>query len=193
MNNKIQELEKELVINAQGGSMYAFRKLVDMYKEKAVRISCSVIGNLSDAEDITQEAFVRVYKNIGKFKFKSKFSTWFYRILINLCRDSLKRKQNSRVVFQINNQEHEYQYEDTKAKSPSGILLNKELRQKIEQALVLLPEKQQIVFVLKYKQDMKIDEIAQMMNVSISTIKVHLFRAVRALQKKLVRYLGSSN
>ncbi len=190
MNDVLQIENKEMILKAQEGDMFAFRALVDLYKEQAVRIAYSITGNLADAQDVAQDAFIRVYRNIGAFNFNSQFSTWIYRIVVNLCRDFLRKKNRSRLVLDDNGQGRpvEERIKDEKTPDPAKKLLIKELKAKIDKALILLPEKQQIVFSLKYKKDMKIREIAELMGISVSTVKMHLFRATDKMQKKLGSY-----
>ena len=182
---------KDIILKAQEGDMFAFRALVDEHKEQAVRIAYSITGNLADAQDVAQEAFIRVYKNINGFKFNSRFSTWFYRIVVNLGYDFLRKRKRSRVVLGSDSkiQFLDEQNKDEKNADPGKILLEKELKAKIEEELTLLPEKQQVAFSLKYKKDMKIREIAELMGVSVSTVKMHLFRGIDKMQKKLGEYV----
>ena len=190
MNDVLQIENKEMILKAQEGDMFAFRALVDLYKEQAVRIAYSITGNLADAQDVAQDAFIRVYRKIGAFNFNSQFSTWIYRIVVNLCRDFLRKKNRSRLVLNDNGQSRpvEERIKDERTPDPAKKLLIKELKAKIDNALILLPEKQQIVFSLKYKKDMKIREIAELMGISVSTVKMHLFRATDKMQKKLGSY-----
>ncbi|MCP4649808.1 MAG: sigma-70 family RNA polymerase sigma factor [PVC group bacterium] len=184
------KIDKDLIERIQGGEMHAFHLLVDRYKERAVRIAYSATSNLADAQDVAQEAFVRIFKNIKNFKFNSSFSTWFYRILINLCRDFLRRKSSSRICLGSKTEgDQVYELKDDGANPAQGLIIT-ELDENIQAAIEELPDKQRIVFNLKYKEGMKIREIAEVMGVSVSTIKVHLFRAVRSLQKKLRPYLN---
>ncbi len=191
MKNSLEIENKEIIDKAQKGDMFAFRALVDLYKEQAVRIAYSITGNLADAQDIAQDAFIRVYRNIGAFNFNSQFSTWLYRIVVNLCRDFLRKRNRSKLVLDDKDQPQsaEERFKDEKNQDPARNLLTKELKAKIDNAMRLLPEKQQIVFSLKYKKDMKIREIAQVMGVSESTVKMHLFRAMDKMQKKLSPYV----
>ena len=192
--DKLQEREKQLILMAQKGDMSAFYTLINKYKEMGVRISFSVTDKLADAQDIAQEAFVRVFKNIKKFKFRSKFSTWFYRILTNLCRDFLRKKKHSRIILARQTDAGDYAPKPVvgDGHNPAKALLNKELGQAIDEAITELSEKQQIVFILKHKKGLKIEQIAEMLGMKSSTVKVHLFRALRKLQKKLHVYLQSA-
>lgn len=181
--------DKDTILKAREGDMFAFRALVDEHKEQAVRIAYSITGNLADAQDVAQDAFIKIYKNINSFKFNSKFSTWLYRIVVNLGHDFLRKRIRSKVVFNNDNTALQGQIKDAKGVDPGETLLFKELKAKIEEAVTFLPEKQQIVFTLKYKKDMKNREIAEVMGVSVSTVKMHLFRALNKMQKKLSVYM----
>ena len=181
---------KDLIEKAQKGDMFAFRALVNEYKEQAVRIAYSVTGNLADAQDAAQDVFLRVYKNISTYKFNAEFSTWLYRITVNVCYDFLRKRKSGRLLLEGNTGElKEAESQLKESSNPAKDLLDKELKRKIEDALRLLPEKQQIVFSLRYKSDMKIREIAGILGISASAVKSHLFRAVSAMQKNLSPYM----
>ena len=186
--------ELRLIERARNGERAAFDSLVDAHKGKAFALAFHFTGNVEDAKDLLQEAFVRAYVSIKRFRGGSSFYTWFYRILVNLCRDFLRRKQ---VRFKIladapdpKGEEDEVTLEAVdKEPSPEDALLNKEMREKVDEAINKLPERQKSAFILRHIQGMKLDEIASVMGCSESTAKVHLFRATRSLQKFLSLYL----
>jgi len=186
--NKVEH-EQALIKKAQEGDENAFRGIFNAYKERAVRMAYSVTGNLVDAQDIAQDALIRIYKNINTFKEECKFSTWFYRIVVNLCRDFLRKKGRNRIMLnpQEDIEKGGFEFPDKKNPSPQKALINKELGMKIDLAVAGLPQMQQIVFILKYKQQMKISEVSSVLGIAESTVKVHLFRAVGALKKKLIK------
>lgn len=173
----------DIIEKAQQGDMFAFRALINEYKEQAVRIAYSICGNMSDAQDIAQEAFISVYKNIRSFKFNSKFSTWMYRIVVNRCNDFLRNKMRAKVVLDERLQDKEER--DSKGSSPLGKLLDKELKHRIDAAVSGLAAKQQIAFELKYKNGLSTAEVADLMGISVSAVKVHLNRAVQILRRRL--------
>lgn len=183
MTDILMAENKDTILKAQEGDMFAFRALVDEHKEQAVRIAYSITGNLADAQDVAQEAFIRVYKNINSFRFNSRFSTWLYRIVVNLGHDFLRKRIRSKIILSNDNVALEEQTKDEKGVDPAKKLISEELKKKIEETVTFLPEKQRIAFSLKYKKDMKIREIAQVMGISISSVKVHLFRAIDKMQK----------
>ena len=183
-----------LIERARNGERAAFDLLVDTHKGKAFALAYNFTGNAEDAKDVLQEAFVKAYLNIKKFRGGSTFYTWFYRILLNQCRDSLRKKQTRiRVLVDAPEPVDEDDERGIEAvdsgPGPGEALLNKEIREKVNEAVNKLPEKQKAVFILKHIQGMKFSEIAGLIRCSESTAKVHLFRATRNLQKALSPYL----
>ncbi len=189
-----RELELQLVKRVKTGERAAFDCIVDKYKGKAFALAFNIIGNYEDARDVLQEAFVKAYININNFREDANFYTWFYRILVNLCRDFLRKKSAQKRVLveplkMQDNEEEAVDVADT-GPDPSQAALNKEIKETADQAIDLLPEKQKTAFILKYIQGMRLNEIAQILDCDESTVKVHLFRAVRNLQKSLAPYLS---
>lgn len=184
----------ELVERLKGGDRTAFKQLVDKYKRKSYNIAYTLVENKEEVKDILQEAFVKVFYSINSFRQDASFSTWFYRILVNLCKDCLRKRSKQFVSIDATFETEEGQ--DMKAteiadlkENPASTLLNKETGVMINKALNKLPEKQKLAFILKHINGLSIEEISNSLGCSISTCKVHLFRAVRALRKELAPYL----
>lgn len=191
------ELESQIIEKAKKGERASFDLLVDKYKERAFALVFNITGNYEDAKDILQEAFVKAYINIKDFRGRSSFYTWFYRILVNISRDFLRRKKAQKGIlieplkFQYDEEEEiSVDVLDSKP-DPAEAAVNKEIIDMVDKAIELLPEKQKIVFILKHIQGMKLTEIAVILNCREATAKVHLFRAVRNLQKSLLPYLSA--
>ncbi len=185
------QLEPQLVERAKSGERAAFDSLIEIYKGKAFALSFSITGNYEDARDILQEAFVKAYVNIRNFRGGAGFYTWFYRILVNLCRDFLRKRQAKRRFLTEWEDRDEGTLEVIDVKpDPSETILNKEIRQMLDKAIDLLPEKQKMAFILKHIQGMKIGEVAAVLNCKQSTAKVHLFRSEKALRKTLSPYIS---
>lgn len=186
--------ELQLIERARNGERAAFDSLVDMHKGKAFALAFHFTGNAEDAKDLSQEAFIRAYVNIKSFRGGSNFYTWLYRILVNLCRDFL-RKKRTRLKVLVDAPEPPDEGDEMPVEAvdsgpgPEDALLNKEIREKADEAINMLSERQKSVFILKYMQGMKLDEIASVINCSESTVKVHLFRATKSLRKFLSPYL----
>ncbi len=179
--------DEEIVSRLKAGDDYAFNELIERYKKMGFSLAYNMLGVIEDAEDISQEAFAIVYTEIKKFRQESSFKTWFYRIVINLCRRHYrKNKLISLIPLYSHNKEGEEQELEIKAgATPEDEFSNKQLGSAIMKAVRGLPMKQREVFVMKHIKGMKITEIAEILGSAEGTIKSHLFRAVNELQKKL--------
>lgn len=188
--------ELDLIIRAKKGERVAFDSLVEIHKEKAFALAYHFTGNPEDAKDLSQEAFVRAFVGMRDFRGDSGFYTWFYRILVNLCRDFLRRRKSRSKVFMERGRS--WIGEDTEdmpepvdsTPDPSEAVLDDETRQLISEALDKLPERQKTVFVLRHLHGMKLSEIAEVVGCSEATAKVHLFRATRGLRCQLTKSLS---
>ena len=187
--------EHRIIERVKNGDQDAFCELVEKYKQKAINIAFSFCGNHEDAKDVSQEAFIRAFKTIKNFRSESLFFTWFYRILINLCKDYLRRKMKDKtigVTVKINDgtQDEESIFETIASggPGPKEQLLNKELGEELTEAMNSLPERQKRVFTLKNIHGLKINEIAEIVKCAEGTIKAHLFKATLNLQGKLASY-----
>jgi RNA polymerase sigma-70 factor, ECF subfamily len=186
----------DLVSRAQDGDQEAFEALVKQYQGKAYAIAYNMCsGDSEEAKELTQEAFLRAFRSLKNFRGKSSFYTWFYRILINTCLDSRRRRSRWEGIFSFwrrdkhekaSSDEISAQYPDPKEHSnPMDALSNKQLAQEIRQALASLPEKQRVVFQLKVLHGMRIREIAKIMGSAEGTVKSHLFRATHFMREAL--------
>ena len=184
------EQEAALIERIKQGERSAFDILVDAHKEKGLRMAWSVVGNLEDAKDVLQEAFLKVYLNIRDFKGQARFSTWFYRIVVNCAFDLLRKRRTAHKIFipQFIDEEGKPRDFADRRYEPRKVALTYELAQRIDKGIEELPEKQKICFTLKHLNGLTNVEIAEVLRCSVSTVKVHLFRAVRALQDKLSVY-----
>lgn len=176
------ETLEQVVDKVQAGDKEAFRQLIMPYRNKAFGLCYSMVRNSEDAKDILQLSFIKAYHNIGAFKKGSSFYTWLYRIVVNTAKDHLRKKARGNTLSLED-------VADPQAPSQRG-LLDEELKHKLEAAIAELPQRQKTVFVMKHMNDMKINEIAEVLQCGPSTVKIHLFRAVRNLRKKLSPYLA---
>jgi RNA polymerase sigma-70 factor (ECF subfamily) len=188
--------DEELVVRAQENDREAMEEFVSRYQQKAYAIvyqMCS--GDREEAQDLTQEAFLRVFRNIGTFRGNSSFSTWFYRIVVNTCLDGRRRRRRRERVFSFwrpRQREEEpskgeigEQPDMVTENDPLAGLTGRELALEIQKALTSLPERQRMIFQLKVFQGMSIREIAQVMGTAEGTVKSHLFRATHFLRAAL--------
>ncbi len=184
--------EQAIIKQAQGGNTLAFEALVKRYDKHVLQLAYSLVNNTQDAQDVYQEVFVRVFKNLKRFKFQSQFSTWLYRVVVNYCINFNKRKGRAKF-FSLNGQAVEQDDEWKKpmkdeARTPEESVLNQELSNAIDLALAQLSARQKTVFVLRHYHGYKLQEIAQIMNCSEGTVKNYLFRATQKMQALLKEY-----
>jgi RNA polymerase sigma-70 factor (ECF subfamily) len=179
--------DNELIINANNGDVIALEELIYRYDKMVLRLAMKYTGDSDDAKDIYQEVFIRVYKSLASFQFKSEFSTWLFRITSNVC-ISFKRKYSKQNHLSLNDEENSTYVTaipDDDALSPHESVVNSEYGDKIKEALSTLSPNQKMSFLLKHYEGYKIREIAEMMNCKEGTIKKYLFEAVRKLKMQL--------
>ena len=184
--------DEELVARARKSDQRATEDLVRRYQQKAYAIAYHFTdGNVQDAEDFTQEAFLRAFQNLENFRGDSSFYTWFYRILVNVCLDGRRHRNRWQKIFlpwQRDSTEKGLSPEerpDPEAHERSlKTISGKELSRDIQESLRSLPEKQRLAFQLKALHGMSIQEVARVMGTAEGTVKSHLFRATQFLREK---------
>ena len=184
--------DEDLVLRARKGDQAAVEDLVHRYQQKAYAIAYHFSdGNVQDAEDLTQEAFLRAFQNLERFRGDSSFYTWFYRILVNVCLDGRRRRNRWQKIFlpwQKDSGDKGLSPEerpDPDAHERSlKTLSEKELARDLQNSLRSLPEKQRLAFQLKALHGMSIQEVARAMGTAEGTVKSHLFRATHFLREK---------
>jgi len=186
----MESSEKELIIKAQNGDSIAFEQLVYYYDKAVLSIALRYVRDTDDAKDIYQEVFIRVFRGLKKFEFRSEFSTWLFRITTNVCITFKSRKKEQMIVSlqeQIDDDQTGYETIDmiSKERSPEEETSGNDLRFLIGNAVDSLSARQRITFVLKHYEGYKIREIAEMLNCKEGTVKKYLFDATNNLKKKL--------
>lgn len=187
-NTVVDHYDARLVRLARKGDQGAFAELVDLYKDKLFHLGYRMLSNRHEAEDVVQETFLRVYKNWSRYDDKQKFSTWIYRIATNLCIDRLrKRKPNYYLDAEMNDQEgmDGYTLIPGDDKTPETEYLLSETQQMIHQAIAGLPAKYKSVIVLRYLQEMSLQEISDVLDMPVTTVKTRVHRGREFLRKKL--------
>ena len=182
-----------LIRQAQEGNTDAFEQLVRHYDQTVLRLATHLTGSQDDAQEIYQEAFLRAYRNLPRFRFECSFYTWIYRIVTNLCIDHLRKNRfRTREVSTETSAEgdQEQQIVDRipdhrPGVSPERALLTRELRDHILRALDKLSPRERMVFELKHYQGLKLQMVAVILNTTENTIKNTLFRATHKLRLEL--------
>ena len=181
-----------LIREAQAGNRGAFEELVRQYDQAVLRLALHLTGSESDAQDVYQEAFLKAYRSVGKFRFECSFYTWLYRIVTNLCLDHLRkrqvRKEDAPVATDSEGEEYSVidRVADDRAHSnPEHDLMRRELGTRIHSALGKLSGRERMVFELKHYQGLKLRTIGEMLNTTEETAKNTLFRATQKLRASL--------
>lgn len=172
--------DEELVEHCLGGDKGAYAKLVERHKRMVFNVAYRILGSMEDAEDAAQEAFLRAYLALPRFRKKSKFSTWLYSIVSNVC-ITKKRKKEKYANFIESPMKSGFQAGNSN-NNPEDILEGCEFADKVQQLVASLPAKYSVVITLRYFREFSYDEIAEALGLPIGTVKVHLFRAKEMLR-----------
>jgi RNA polymerase sigma-70 factor (ECF subfamily) len=182
----------QLIHEAQQGNAVAFEQLVQQYDRAILRLTVHLTGCQEDGQDIYQEAFLRAYINLPRFRFECSFYTWIYRIATNLCLDHLRRRRfRSREVTTTNSPEGEERElldripDQSAAASPERNLTSQIQREHILRALSNLSPRERMVFELKHYHGLQLKTVAGILLTSEGTVKNTLFRATHKLRLQL--------
>jgi len=168
------------------GDQSSFAILVERHKQMVFTIASRMLRNREEAEEVAQDAFLKAYKSLKSFKKKSKFSTWLYKIVYNLCVSKLRKKKPD--IFSIDeHEEQSYELPDTTYRLED--LEYKDKKNYLEKAIAQLNEEEQTIILLFYHEDMAVDEIAKIVNLTISNVKVKLYRGRKRLYEHLNQLL----
>lgn len=174
------EDEKTIVEKAKNGDERAFEALVTQYERLVYAVALKLLGNEHDAQDAAQETFIKLYRNLPSFRGESKFSVWLYRLANNVCIDILRKKSVPTVSLSEDEDGGRLNIPDGRF-SPENELEKKQLRQAVDRALKSLPEPYRQALVLREMAGRSYEEIAQVLDIDIGTVKSRIFRARRRL------------
>jgi RNA polymerase sigma-70 factor (ECF subfamily) len=186
--------DKELIQRIAAKDHSAFKGLVERYQALVLNTCLNLLGNLESAEDVAQDVFLEVYRSAKKFRHKSKLSTWIYRIAVNRTLNFIRDNRKFQRLKDIDPlagdvpTAAEFFYRSNSA-SPEALLEEKERRKIIQKALDSLPETQKVAFVLHRLGGLSSQEIAEILQVSLSSVEARIHRAKISLQKKLIPLL----
>lgn len=177
--------DMEIITRVLNGEKNLYALLVKRYNQRLYRACMAVMNNDAEAEDVMQVTYIKAYENLGKFGFKSSFSTWLTRILINESLLRLKKQKKS-LAMNEDRMEHEMnKLPSANVHTPLNKVLNSELKQVLEEAIQLLPEKYRTVFVLREIEEMNVAETQECLGLSEANVKVRLTRAKVLLRDRL--------
>jgi RNA polymerase sigma-70 factor, ECF subfamily len=174
------------------GDTAAFETLIERHQTLVVGTVARMLGSNSDVEDLAQQVFLRVWRSAGRYVPRAKFTTWLLKITRNLVFNEMRRtKRHAHVPMQLETQGEEIPVKDESIQSPAESLLEKELQQAIEDAIIELPATQRMALVLRRYEGRSYEEIGEVLDLSVPAVKSVLFRARTELRARLSNYLKS--
>ncbi len=183
--------DEELVARAQGGDADSFNELVLRWERPVYALAYRVLGQQEDARDVCQEAFLRAYRALPRFKGQAKFSSWLYRIALNLCHDLIRRyRRTPEAAIPDGRDPAELAADREPRESIEALVARRELSTAVEKAMALLPEEQRTAIILKEYHGMTFREIADLQGCPLSTVKTRLYQGLSVLRRHLAP-LGS--
>ncbi|MBK5277657.1 MAG: RNA polymerase sigma factor [Bacteroidia bacterium] len=179
---------QEIIKKAIEGDMDAFRLIVLKNQAFAYSVSYRFLGNAEDSEDVVQEAFIRLWKNMARYKPEIKLTTWLYRIVVNLCLDLLKSTYQRQRKIQVSEE-----YAANNSVSSDASVLANELNGFILMAANDLTPKQKAVFILRDLEDLPVEEVCDILSISAGNLKSNLYYARQRMSAKLKMYYQTTD
>jgi RNA polymerase sigma-70 factor, ECF subfamily len=184
--------ERELVRLAQNGTDGAFEELVKRHQHRVFAVVTRILRRREDVEDVAQQVFMKAFVSIRRFDMRSAFSTWLYKIAVNECWDSLRKKKVRPLVYQSDLSEEQAERLDSYAnadRQSSGQDHQVEARELVERLLSNLSDEDRDILLLKEVEGLSVSEIAEIFELNVNTVKVRMFRAranmMEAYRRKL--------
>jgi RNA polymerase sigma-70 factor (ECF subfamily) len=181
--------DEELVARASAGDLESFNQLVSRWERPIYALAYRTLGREEDARDVVQEAFLRAYRGLRGFKGQAKFSSWLYRITLNLCRDWIRRERRAPLI-QVPEGTDPVELADERiapSESVEELVARRELSHAVAQAMAELPEEQRTAILLKEYHGLTFQEIADMLDCPLSTVKTRLYQGLSVLRRRLER------
>jgi RNA polymerase sigma-70 factor (ECF subfamily) len=178
--------DEELVTRSQGGDVESFNQLIVRWERPIYALAYRVIGRDEDARDVCQEAFLRAFRALPGFKGQAKFSSWLYRITLNLCRDWIRHQRRAPVSQMPEDVDPgDLAAERGPSESVEDLVARRQLTSVVEAAMALLPEEQRTAIILKEYHGMTFQEIADLQGCPLSTVKTRLYQGLTVLRRHL--------
>ena len=178
--------DEELVARSMGGDLDSFNQLVLRWERPIYALAYRVIGREEDARDVAQETFLRAFRALGGFKGQAKFSSWLYRITLNLCRDWIRKERRTPVSQAPEGIDIiELAGEATPTETIEQLVGRKQLSRAVSKAMASLPEDQRTAIILKEYHGLTFQEIADMLDCPLSTVKTRLYQGLSVVRKQL--------
>jgi len=178
--------DEDLVARSRGGDADSFNQLILRWERPIYALAYRVIGREEDARDVCQDTFLRAFRALPGFKGEAKFSSWIYRIALNLCRDWIRRQRRTPVVQMPEDAEAvERMAVRDPVESIEDLVARKELSAVVAEAMAVLPEEQRTAIILKEYHGMTFQEIAELQGCPLSTVKTRLYQGLTVLRRNL--------
>ncbi|WHY86507.1 RNA polymerase sigma factor SigW [Neobacillus novalis] len=184
----MEAIVKKRIKQVIKGDQDAFGEIVEIYKNSVYQLCFRMLGNRHEAEDMAQEAFIRAYVNIHTFNQDFKFSTWLFRIATNLCIDRIRKKKPDYYLdAEVAGTEGLTMYSQIPDKTPlpENEVESLELHETIQKEILKLPEKYRSAIVLKYIEELSLNEISEILDLPLGTVKTRIHRGREALRQQL--------
>ncbi|SEM54232.1 RNA polymerase sigma-70 factor, ECF subfamily [Mesobacillus persicus] len=178
------EEERQWIEEVLAGNKQAYAQIINKYKNQLYATILRMTKNPQDAQDLVQEAFIKVYHQLGKYEGKGTFSSWIYRVAINHCMDEFRKKRYKMQQLEIS--------EDQVVNSnhPEVIFMKKEKNRQLEKLIGTLPEEERIIILLRYVNELSYSEISELVEVPVSSVRNKLHRAKKKLRETIKREGG---
>lgn len=178
--------DEELVARSMGGDVDSFNQLVIRWERPIYALAYRVIGREEDARDVVQETFLRAFRSIGGFKGQAKFSSWIYRIALNLCRDWIRKKKRTPVMQAPEGVDVIEMAADVgPTESIEDLVARKAMSEVVARAMAVLPDEQRTALILKEYQGLTFQEIADLLGCPLSTVKTRLYQGLLVVRREL--------
>jgi RNA polymerase sigma-70 factor, ECF subfamily len=178
--------DEELVALSMRGDTESFNQLILRWERPIYALAYRVLGREEEARDIVQETFLRAFRSISRFRGQAKFSSWIYRIALNLCRDWIRRERRAPILATPEGVDIvEMAAEREPAESIETLVARHDLSRAVAQAMDLLPEEQRTAIILKEYHGMTFQEIADLQGCPLSTVKTRLYQGLTVLRRHL--------
>lgn len=192
-----EQESKILISRAKHGDIAAFETLIQQHEKIVYNVALRMMNHREDAKDISQEVFIKAYRNITGFDERSAFSTWIYRITVNTCIDEIRKRKGKQKLFLDNEFENEEgtrkQELPSSCDTPEESLIRKEEKSEILMALQEISEDYKTVFILRDIRGLSYDEIAEITGLALGTVKSRISRARNHLKKEIYRIWERNN
>lgn len=189
MQTGVDTSDLSLVRRVQRGDKGAFDLLVLKYQHKVVKLVMRYMRDPADAEDVTQEAFIKAYRALPQFRGDSAFYTWLYRIAINTAKNAMVSRRRAPISYDLDLQNPDESYEMharlSDAETPEALVLTEEIRTIVNGAIAALPEDLKTAIVLRELEGLSYEDIAAAMDCPVGTVRSRIFRAREAIDRKL--------